>query len=504
LKVVLTFRNVLFGMVLIGFTVALFYKLGDAPLEPYDDATYADIAQHIVGSGDWLNLRWLGGATFLEKPPVYFWIAAALFRTLGVNELAARLFPAGCAVVLIGLIYLFATVNAPRMGFIAPLLVLTIAEFWEYSGRAMLDIPVTLFVSSALIAFWIAQETSTRCLYYWLYGMATALAILTKSVVGLIPILVTALYFLLTHPKRLLDREYLTGTGVAIALSAPWHIWMSHRYGSLFWREYVGYHVFQRFTGDIAGNVLPPWFYASYFLHRQPLFFFAAIIAMAVALHRAFRARDQFAAFLLIWSGLVFTIFSASQGKLFWYILPMFPPAVVLVSYVAEQSTKTTPLHGSTYIWILMIGIAAILAWDVGLAGFRFHRDRIERSKDEYQGSQLRRLSQQLREKTRPGERISIFHFGAAVSLVGYYADRPVRFLFDNPATEEMYAKIPTNYEAQDIVRFLPGGIGAAIELMRRDSGVLLLEKMIVGSLPPDGMVIAETRDLLAVQFGPR
>src|SRR5882672_2534390 len=231
--------------------VILLYGLGDAPLEPFDDATYADVAKNIVTRGDWLHFTWLGGLPFLNKPPLYYWITAALFKLLGIGEYSARFFPAVCGIGLLAVVYFLARRFSERHALVAPLLLLTVADFWEFSGRAMLDIPVTFFVTLALGLFWMAQQQSSRGLYL-LYGVAVAMGVLTKRAVGLIPVAVSGLFFLLTHPQRLLDRSYLAGNALAAAILLPWHLYMVVSSGKLFLQEYIGYQMFALLTGEMT------------------------------------------------------------------------------------------------------------------------------------------------------------------------------------------------------------------------------------------------------------
>jgi 4-amino-4-deoxy-L-arabinose transferase-like glycosyltransferase len=87
----------------------------------------------------------------------------------------------------------------------------------------MLDIPVTAFVSIALGAFYMAQQEPGKG-WNILYGTAVALAILTKGVVGLIPVIVSGVFLTATSWRLLFDRRYLLGTGIAFMLGAPWHL----------------------------------------------------------------------------------------------------------------------------------------------------------------------------------------------------------------------------------------------------------------------------------------
>ena len=102
-----TFTKLGLTALLVAAAALFFAKSGRPALEPFDDASYADIAKNIVKTGDWLHLRWLGGATFLEKPPLHLWMIAASFKIFGQNEFAARLFSSLCGLGTILVTVLF-------------------------------------------------------------------------------------------------------------------------------------------------------------------------------------------------------------------------------------------------------------------------------------------------------------------------------------------------------------------------------------------------------------
>jgi 4-amino-4-deoxy-L-arabinose transferase-like glycosyltransferase len=60
------------------------------PLLDDADASHAQAAQHIAQSGDWVTLK-VDGIRYLEKPPLPYWIAAALYHVFGENVFATRL-----------------------------------------------------------------------------------------------------------------------------------------------------------------------------------------------------------------------------------------------------------------------------------------------------------------------------------------------------------------------------------------------------------------------------
>ena len=86
-------------------------RLASMALLPLTDPTegrYAQVAQEMVATGDWVTPRvWMNEShiPFLGKPPLYFWAAAGAMRLFGESEFAARLPSALAAVAVLGLLY---------------------------------------------------------------------------------------------------------------------------------------------------------------------------------------------------------------------------------------------------------------------------------------------------------------------------------------------------------------------------------------------------------------
>ena len=60
------------------------------PLLDDADANHAEAAQHMAESGDWVTLK-VNGIRYLEKPPLPYWLDAALYRVFGENAFATHL-----------------------------------------------------------------------------------------------------------------------------------------------------------------------------------------------------------------------------------------------------------------------------------------------------------------------------------------------------------------------------------------------------------------------------
>src|SRR5262245_56148379 len=78
----------------------LLLRLGQVPLLGPDEPRYARVAVEMHRAHEWVRPT-LQGQPWLEKPPLYYWLAGAAFSALGENETAARLPSAVAAVWMV-------------------------------------------------------------------------------------------------------------------------------------------------------------------------------------------------------------------------------------------------------------------------------------------------------------------------------------------------------------------------------------------------------------------
>ena len=60
------------------------------PLLDDADASHAQVAQHMVETGDWVTMK-LNGIRYLEKPPLPYWLDRRFYAIFGQNAFATRL-----------------------------------------------------------------------------------------------------------------------------------------------------------------------------------------------------------------------------------------------------------------------------------------------------------------------------------------------------------------------------------------------------------------------------
>src|SRR4030043_2456963 len=83
-----------------------FFRLGSVTLFDVDEAVFAEATREMVESGRWITPTYNGENRY-DKPILFYWLMAFLFKIFGVNEFAARLPSAVSGVLLCLAVYLF-------------------------------------------------------------------------------------------------------------------------------------------------------------------------------------------------------------------------------------------------------------------------------------------------------------------------------------------------------------------------------------------------------------
>src|SRR5580700_7303911 len=158
------------------------YHLGSAPFQDYDEATYAQVTHEMRASGN-LFLLTHDGEAYFEKPPLYFWLADASESIFGENEFAMRLASALSLIALVAAVMLLTyelseSVVAARL---AGALLLTIAPVVDTARQVRMDVLTSFFIIFGAYGFARALKDPR---WFYLFGVAIGLAVMTKSVVA--------------------------------------------------------------------------------------------------------------------------------------------------------------------------------------------------------------------------------------------------------------------------------------------------------------------------------
>jgi 4-amino-4-deoxy-L-arabinose transferase-like glycosyltransferase len=205
----------------------------------------------------------------------------------------------------------------------------------------MMDVPMLCLITASIYFFIVSEEKNSG----WsatLSGICFGLAYLTKQTGALLIPVILIVYLLIRklNVKALFTRQFGLFLGVALVVLSPWLIFMTYNYGNDFWTAFV-YSTFTRASTSIEGHVGGPLYYINYLATNETLVW-VILLPIAVGLN-TFCAVKRLKADILVvvWITLVLAIFTVSQTKLTYYILPAYPAfALAIASLIYRTYSK--------------------------------------------------------------------------------------------------------------------------------------------------------------------
>ncbi len=320
--------------------VLIFVPLALRPLFNLNEGLYAEAAREMLAHNPLIPR--LDGMPYLEKPPIFYWLIMLSYKVFGIGKFAARLPSAISALATIAMVARFAR-DRVTPALWPPLLLLSSAGFYMMSQLAMFDMTFTFFHTIALLAFFSYIERPARVSRLWLAAAASALACLTKGLIGIVLPGLIVITFLAWERKTLPWRPFLVAWLVFFVIVLPWHIWMTLHVPHFFDRYIIQEH-FDRFLGT-----LKPMDY-----RRPPLYYNLEHILIGVFPWTPFlidalierRPYDRLDRFLLVWAGVYLVFFTVSKTSSSYYMLPIMPALALFVGRAMGQR------KGRAFLWI--------------------------------------------------------------------------------------------------------------------------------------------------------
>jgi 4-amino-4-deoxy-L-arabinose transferase-like glycosyltransferase len=321
------------------------------------DSVHAEVAREMVLRHDWVTL-YANGIRYLEKAPLLYWSMAASFTLFGPQDWAARLPLALATLALFLVVYstgrrLFASDTA---GFYAALILLTSFGVFIYTRFLIPDVIVCLWLSLAMLMFWISLEQpqpsrSTA----WGFAVTCALGVLTKGLIGVVfPLGIVFSFLLLNRNLGHLKRWHpVSSLLIFLIIALPWHIAAGIRNPSqgqvhgFFWFYFINEHLLRYLNRRVPRDydtvpLLLFWALLGAFLVPWIAFVFRALVPvrMRSSLRRVRLPRhDQAWNLLAIWAVFVMVFFSFSTRQEY-YSLPALPPLALMIGGWLNREEK--------------------------------------------------------------------------------------------------------------------------------------------------------------------
>jgi len=299
-----------------------------------DEAIVGAVLREMVVDGQWL-VPHVNGEIYPDKPPLYFWLAAAPAAATGL--LTPLWFRLPAALAAIGCVWLLYALGARLFdrdtGLFASVILATSPLFAAGALIARMDMLLTLLVTAIFYCFarGMQEPAHPRRWFLAMYALA-GLAFLTKALIGpVIAGVVIAGVLLWRREWRAWVRvEPIWGTLLFAAVILPWLAPAVLQEGM----AYANAVLVKQSVGRAvqAFDHARPFYY---YLYAFPATFLPWIVILPVALWRLRSdggRTDWPVQLLLLWSVGLFVFFSAVSGKLVIYLLPLVPALALIVA----------------------------------------------------------------------------------------------------------------------------------------------------------------------------
>ncbi len=350
----------------------------DTGITNFDDAYYAQKAKEILGSGSFWIINHSGTPTF-DNPPLPFWLTALAFSIFGISSYSAifssALFATGIVLITYRLSLLLYKDN--WIAFTSAFVLLFPGMFVDSSRRGMVDIPVAFFVTLAFYAFFKARDIKP---WYLVFGLATAGAILSKSVLGLFPLTIVGVFLIFSRQwKEIINPWFLSGCMIALLLGFSWHIINWHHHGQGFINAHFGSLIINRSYGGVKETFYFLGYTKDFLKNYWPWLPFTLIGLAQFGKHGFFKDKDRTALLLFLWPVLTFLVMSTSKNQTLRYLFLMFPALAIITAKTVSNWLGPDKKDRALGI---MIGVIAVTILFVNATPFQVKVTLAQSSKE--------------------------------------------------------------------------------------------------------------------------
>ncbi len=343
--------------------------LGRTPWKP-DEAYTVGLVHHIATTGDWI-VPTLAGEPFMEKPPIFFLLAALMGWAFGgllpfhdAARLASALF---IGLSMAALACATHDKTRPGTGRLAVLGLVSSLGLLVHAHQLITDLALMAGIACGLTGLSLIWR-QPRWAGIW-FGTGMGIAFMSKGLLGPGLLGVTAAALPLLHaPAR--SRLYLQAMRQAFYAALPWlliwpiALWLRHPelFAVWAWDNNIG-----RFLGlnTLGPKPEPGGYFAILPWFALPLW---PIALWTVWTRRKQLRQDSQLLVPTLYFVLALAVLSLASDARALYALPLLPPLVMLITPLYGQERQPQRLSFALIPWLLfgLVWVLLVLGW-IGL-----------------------------------------------------------------------------------------------------------------------------------------
>ena len=427
-------------------------------------------AQTVLDDGAWGLPHLFSGEPELQKPPLYYWLVAAIawLRGGAVDAWAVRLPAAGAALLtVLGLAAFGRARGRVTAGLTAALILATALHFTWLARIGRIDMPLCLTVSVAVGA--VALARGTRALLLLAY-LAIAAGVLLKGPIGaVLPAAAVLAHRLvegeLPPPWRWRAWLRLThelglwwGAPLVLALTLPWFFWADVATHGDLWRVFILRHNLERGLGDGDLKVHPWWFYGPQFVSDFLPWSVLMPVAGFVCWKRGYWRTDPEVRLGLAWFLAVTLVLSCAGFKRGDYLLPAYPGAALFLGCIFSNEEIRWREMRPRLAWAALRLVPCLLAAGVTV-GWLVQVERLLPAEEPFRD--YRAFAAEVRRRAPAPEEVLFFRTEA--HALAFHVGRPLAVLVEWKELEDRVTASGASYVvmppavAEEAPRELPG-----------------------------------------------
>lgn len=333
---------------------------GTLSLKGFDDCRYARKGLEMLERGAFFETTWAGQPD-PSYPPLQFWIVGRSFAIFGANDFAARLPSILMALGICVLTYLIGKRTVGSRAAVAGIAVLLITPvFVTHARRAMIDVPLCFWTTLAFLVFLLGLR---RPRLHLLFAIPLGAAILTKSVLGLLPLVVVPAAALSPALRRSLRNPWLWGGVLAgLAVGAAWPAHQYARHGGSFLRAHFDATIFSRVAGASEFDG-PSESYVTMLLEEYQPVVLVAFAGLVLFLWNR-RRRESGRSDLLVWWVLIpLVLYSLSVRRSAKYLIPLVPAFSLFAGHLLQEKARPVARALSKWVAPVLVVAAGAVYW---------------------------------------------------------------------------------------------------------------------------------------------
>lgn len=359
-------------MVLIYMPV--FGFLDTLPIRIWDEARLAINAYEMFNNNDFIVTYFMGEPDMWNtKPPLLIWTQVFFMKIIGVNELAIRLPSAFSAFFTCIALLIFSTkyLKTPWIGLLAAFVLITSNGYIEIhaSRTGDYDTMLTLFTTLSGLLFFSYCETK-KSEHLYLFFLFTAMAVLTKSVTGLMFLPAILLYSVIQ--KQLLplfkNKHFYLGVLSFLVLVVGYYV-LRETYNPGYISAVYDNELGGRYLEVNDGHNQGFWFYYDNFINYQlSLWFLLIPIGLVIGFVINNKKINRLTLFTSLMVFTFFMVISTAKTKLGWYDVPLYPYLAIIIAislnfFIFEllnnfkQTNRLITKNVTLIILLILIGI---------------------------------------------------------------------------------------------------------------------------------------------------